>query len=297
MKILIFGGSGQVGFELQRALAPAATLCVPGLGGVPRIDVCDFVAIEKCVADFAPIVVINAAAYTAVDRAENERDLATRINAQAPGVLARAAAKVGAAIVHYSTDYVFDGKGQSYQTEDAIPAPLNHYAASKLAGEEAVAAANPSHLILRTSWVYAVHGKNFPKTILRLAASRDTLSVVADQVGAPTGAPLLADATTQALFALQRGKGAYGLYHLVASGEASWHELAVFLCEEALAQGLLPKVPEIKPIVSAEFPTPAKRPFNSRLSSEKFKSQFDLLLPHWKEGASHFVRELAQARI
>ena len=270
---------------------------VPGFGGHPRIDLSDFAKLEECVAAFVPDVVINAAAYTAVDKAESEREQATRINGYAPGVLARAASKVGAAIVHYSTDYVFDGDGQGLRTEDAATAPLNHYGASKLAGEEAVAAANPRHLILRTSWVYAAHGKNFPKTILRLAASRDTLSVVADQVGAPTGAPLLADATTQALLGLQRGKGAYGLYHLVASGETSWHELAVFLCNEALAQGLLPKVPDIKPITSAEFPTPAKRPFNSRLSNEKFKTNFDLSLSHWKDDVSHLVRELAQSRI
>ena len=297
LNILLFGGTGQVGFELQRALAPVATLRVPGFGAHPRVDFCDFAKLEECVAAFSPDVVINAAAYTAVDKAESERDLATRINAEAPGVLARAAAKTNAAIIHYSTDYVFDGQGHGYRGENESTAPLNHYGASKLAGELAVAAENPRHLILRTSWVYATHGKNFPKTILRLAASRDTLSVVADQMGAPTGAPLLADATTQALLALQHGKGACGLYHLVASGETSWHELAMFLCDEALAQGLLTKVPEIKPITSAEFPTPARRPFNSRLANEKFKTDFDLLLPHWKVGVSQLVRELAQVRL
>ena len=222
MKILILGGAGQIGFELRRAMAPMARLLVPGFDGQPRLDLNDFAALEKCVTDFVPDFVINAAAYTVVDKAESDRALATRINAEAPGVLAHAAAKVGAGIVHYSTDYVFDGGGHSYRTEDAATAPLNHYGASKLAGEEAVAAENPRHLILRTSWVYAAHGKNFPKTILRLAASRDTLSVVADQIGAPTGAPLLSDATAHALLALQRGEGAYGLYHLVASGEVSW---------------------------------------------------------------------------
>ncbi|MDP8997003.1 MAG: dTDP-4-dehydrorhamnose reductase [Pseudomonadota bacterium] len=297
MKILLFGGTGQVGFELQRALAPVATLRVPGFEGHPRIDFCNFAELEKCVAQFAPDVVINAAGYTAVDKAESERDLATRINAEAPGVLAHAAAKVNAAIMHYSTDYVFDGEGHNYRGENESTAPLNHYGASKLAGEAAVVAKNPHHLIFRTSWVYAAHGKNFPKTILRLAANRDKLSVVADQMGAPTGAPLLADATTHALLALQRGKGSYGLYHLVASGETSWHELAMFLCDEALAQGLLTKVPELKPITSAEFPTPARRPFNSRLANEKFKTNFDLLLPHWKVGVSQLVRELAQARL
>ena len=297
MKILIFGGSGQVGFELQRALWPVSSLRVPGFGGDPRIDLNDFGKLEETINDFVPDVVINAAAYTAVDKAESERDLATRINAEAPGVLARAAAKVGAAIIHYSTDYVFDGAGQAYRPEDAPTAPLNHYGASKLGGEKAVAAANARHLILRTSWVYAAHGKNFPKAILRLATSRDTLSVVADQVGAPTGAPLLADATMHALLKLKKGKGAFGLYHLVASGETSWYELATFLCNEAFAHGLLSKVPQIKPIISNEFSTPAIRPFNSRLSNEKFKTNFDLLLPQWKVGVSHLVRELAQARI
>lgn len=297
MNILLFGGSGQVGFELQRALAPVATLRVPGFGDHPRVDLCEFADLEKCVAHFAPDVVINAAAYTAVDNAESDRDLATRINAEAPGVLARAAAKVNAAIIHYSTDYVFDGEGHNYRGEDEATSPLNYYGASKLAGERAVAEENPRHLILRTSWLYATQGKNFPKTILRLAASRDTLSVVTDQVGAPTGAPLLADATTQALLALQCGKGDYGVYHLVASGETSWRELAIFLCEEALAQGLLTKVPEIEPITSSEFPTLARRPLNSRLANEKFKNNFDLLLPHWKVGVSQLVRELAQTRL
>ncbi|MDP8996445.1 MAG: NAD(P)-dependent oxidoreductase, partial [Pseudomonadota bacterium] len=198
---------------------------------------------------------------------------------------------------HYSTDYVFDGEGHNYRGEDESTTPLNHYGASKLAGELAVAAENSRHLILRTSWVYATHGKNFPKTILRLAANHDPLSVVVDQVGATTGAPLLADATIHALLALQRGKGAYGVYHLVASGETSWHGLAEYLCNEALEQGLLLKMPLIKSITSAEFPTPATRPLNSRLANEKFKTTFDLLLPHWKIGVSQLVRELAQARL
>ena len=297
MKILVFGGGGQVGFELQRSLAPLAELRVPGYGGLARIDLSDFAALEKCVADLSPDVVVNAAAFTGVDKAESERDLATHINADAPGVLARAAARVGALIIHYSTDYVFEGEGRSYRAEDAATAPLNHYGASKLAGEVAVASENLRHLILRASWVYAVHGKNFPKTILRRAASGETLSVVADQVGAPTGAPLLADATAHAIRSLGHGNGGCGLYHLVAGGEASWHELAVFLCAEALTHGLLSSFPEIKPITSAEFPTPAQRPFNSRLSNEKFKSEFGLLLPHWKEGVAHFVRELASAKL
>ena len=297
MKILIFGGGGQVGFELQRSLAPLAQLRVPGYGGLARVDLSDFSGLEKCVADFSPDVVVNAAAYTAVDRAESEHSLSNQINAVAPGVLARAAARVGALIIHYSTDYVFDGEGRNYRAEDAATAPLNHYGISKLAGEVAVAGENPRHVILRTSWVYAVHGKNFPKAILRLAASSETLSVVADQVGAPTGAPLLADATAHAIMSLGYGKGDCGLYHLVAGGETSWHELAVFLCDQALAHGLLAKVPDVKPITSAEFPTPAKRPCNSRLFNQKFKSEFGLMLPHWKDGVTQFVRELASAKL
>ena len=297
MKILIFGGSGQIGVELQRAFATVAALNVPGQDGTPRVDLCDSASLEKSIATIAPDVVINAAAHTAVDKAESERDLAMQINAEAPGVIARAAAKIGAVIVQYSTDYVFDGQGTEYRREDAATAPLNHYGYSKLAGEEAVASANPRHLILRTSWVYAVHGQNFPKTILRLAASRDTLSVVADQSGAPSGAPLLADATVHALMGLRYGRGTHGLYHLVASGEVSWHGFAEFLCAEAHAQGLLQKMPEIKAVASVDFPTPATRPSNSRLCNEKFKATFGLQLPHWKIGAAHFVRELAQAKL
>ena len=185
MKVILLGATGQVAFELQCALAPIVELFTPGFGNVQRIDLCDFAHLEKYVHDFAPDFVINVAAYTSVDKAESDRDFATTINAEAPGVLARAAVKVGAAIVHYSTDYVFDGSGEEPRDERDVVAPPNHYGASKLAGERAVAAENPRHLILRTSWVYAAHGKNFRKTILRLAASRDTLSVVADQVGAP----------------------------------------------------------------------------------------------------------------
>ena len=297
MKILIFGGSGQIGIELQRAFAPVAALNVPGQDGNPRVDLCDSASLEKSIGTIAPDVVINAAAHTAVDKAESERDLAMQINAEAPGVMARAAAKIGAVIVQYSTDYVFDGQGTEYRREDAATSPLNHYGYSKLDGEEAVAVANPHHLILRTSWVYATHGNNFPKTILRLATSRDTFSVVADQIGAPSGAPLLADATVHALMALRYGRGAHGLYHLVASGEVSWHGFAEFLCAEARAQGLLQKMPEIKAIASVEFPTLAKRPLNSRLCNKKFKATFGLQLPHWKIGAAHLVRELAQAKL
>ena len=297
MKILIFGGSGQIGIELQRAFAPVAALNVPGQDGNPRVDLCDSASLENSIATIAPDVVINAAAYTAVDKAESERDLAMHINADAPGVMARAAAKAGAAIIHYSTDYVLDGQGTEYRREDAATAPLNHYGYSKLAGEEAVASANPRHLILRTSWVYAVHGNNFPKTILRLAGSRETLSVVADQCGAPSGAPLLADATVHALIGLRHGRGTFGLYHLVASGEVSWHGFAEFLCAEAQIQGLLQKMPEIKAVASTEFPARAERPLNSRLCNEKFKATFGLQLPHWKIGAAHLVRELAQAKL
>ncbi|HEY5363267.1 MAG TPA: dTDP-4-dehydrorhamnose reductase [Aestuariivirga sp.] len=297
MRVILLGITGQVGFELQRALAPIAEVYCPGYGDNMRLDLCDFAGIEKCVRDFVPDVVINAAGYTAVDKSETEREHATIVNAEAPGVLARVAAKVGAAIIHYSTDYVFDGEGCEPRSEFASTSPLNHYGASKLAGDVVVAAENARHLILRTSWVYAAHGKNFPKTILRLASTRDVISVVSDQMGAPTGAPLLADATTHALLKLRDDSSAFGLYHLVAGGEASWYELAIFLCEQAKAQGLLQKVPEIKPISSVEYPTPAKRPLNSRLSTEKFRTNFSLSLPHWKDGINHFVLELARAKL
>jgi len=286
MKVLIFGSTGQVGFELQRAFAPVAEVIVPP----QRINLMDFAGLEKVVADVRPDLVVNAAAFTAVDTAETERDLATKINAEAPGVLARTAAKCGAGLIHYSTDYVFGGQGDQPFREDDITGPLNHYGASKLAGEEAVRAANAKHLILRASWIYAVHGKNFPKTMLRLAKECDVLQVVDDQIGAPTAAELIADATVHAAL-----RGHYGTYHLAAAGGASWYGVANFVLRQAHEAGLIARVPEIKPIPSTQFPTPAQRPKNSRLSTEKFRRTFGLELPSWQSGITHFVQTLAKA--
>jgi len=288
MKVLIFGGTGQVGFELQRAFAPVAEVIVPA----PRVDLADFGGLEQAVSDLRPDLVVNAAAYTAVDRAETERELATKINADAPAVLARAATKIEAPFIHYSTDYVFDGQGDRPFNEDDATGPLNHYGASKLAGEVAVRAANPNHLIFRTSWVYAPCGKNFPNTMLRLAQERDVLQVVDDQIGAPTSAQLIANATVQA--ALR--KSDYGTYHLVAGSETSWHGLATAVLTQALDLGLIAKLPEIKAVPSSQFPAGAQRPKNSRLSTEKFRRTFCMGLPYWQTGISDFVQTLAKAR-
>jgi len=295
MKILLFGKNGQVGWELQRALAP--------LGEVIALDAdstglsADFSKPESLAAtvrEVAPRWIVNAAAHTAVDKAESESDLARAINATAPGVLAREAAAAGAWLMHYSTDYVFDGSGSTARAEDAPTGPLGVYGATKLEAEELIRASGCQHLIFRTSWVYAARGGNFARTMLKLAQDRDALKVIDDQIGAPTGADLLADLTAHAMrsVALQPQHG--GTYHAVASGHTSWHGYATHVIEKARARGVPIRVAReaIAAVPTSAFPTPARRPANSRLDTEKLRNTFGLYLPDWQSGVDRMLAEV-----
>ena len=297
MKILLFGRNGQLGWELQRALAV--------LGDVTALDArgdasgpADFDAPESLAAivrRVAPDVVVNAAAYTAVDRAETEPGRAMRINAEAPGVLARAAAASGAWLVHYSTDYVFDGSGAEPWREDSPTGPLSVYGRSKLSGEAFVRESGCRHLIFRTSWVYAARGVNFARTMLRLARERESLSVIDDQVGAPTGAELLADVTAHALRAVTTSPALGGTYHAAAAGETSWHGYACHVVEAAqrLGHAVRATPDRIRPIPSSAYPQAATRPKNSRLATTKLRDAFGLDLPPWQCGVERMLEELA----
>ena len=289
MKLLLFGAGGQVGWELQRALAPLGELTALHRGD---IDFKSGDALQARVEAVAPQAIVNAAAYTAVDRAETEPEFAHAINAAAPARLARAARSLGAWLVHYSTDYVFDGSGDAPRDEDAATAPLNVYGRTKLDGERAIRAANCRHLILRTSWVYAARGGNFARTMLGLAAERERLSVVADQVGAPTGAELIADATAHALRVAFERPGVSGTYHLVAGGETSWHGYAMHVIDAARRAGRALTVQRIDPIATRDWPTPAARPLNSRLATRKFAETFGLSMPPWQAGVDRMLAEV-----
>jgi len=295
MKILLFGKGGQVGWELQRSLAPLGQLIALDHDGADGLcgDFTDLAGLAETVQRIRPDVIVNAAAYTAVDKAESEPDLARTINALAPGVLADEAQKIGAWLVHYSTDYVFDGSGNKPWRETDDTGPLSVYGKTKREGEQAVARCE-RHLIFRTSWVYAVRGANFAKTMLRLASERDQLNVIDDQIGAPTGADLLADVTAHALRSAQAQPELAGLYHLVAGGETSWYGFARFVIETARQMGQSIKVsPEaIKPIPSSAYPLPAPRPNNSRLDTRKLQTAFDFTLPEWQSGVERMLVEV-----
>ena len=287
MRVLLFGANGQVGHELRRALAPLGeVICATRSGTLADGTACqaaDFDApqtLAPLVAELAPDVVVNAAAYTAVDRAESEREAAFRANAQAPGELAGACARSGALLVHYSTDYVFDGLGTRPYREDDPTAPLGVYGASKLAGEQAVAGSGARHLVLRTAWVYASHGHNFMRTMLRLARERDELRVVADQVGTPTPAALIADVTARIVAGPFDSSG---IRHLTAGGETSWHGFASAIVARALALGLIARAPQVLPITTADYPTPAPRPAYSRLDCARLEEELGVALPDWKQ--------------
>ena len=293
MKILLLGKGGQVGWELQRALAPLGELVALDFDSTEYHA--DFSQPEKLAATVAalkPDVIVNAAAHTAVDRAESEPDLARKINAEAPAVLAKAAAAIGALLVHYSTDYVFDGSGNQPRAEDAPTAPLSVYGQTKLEGEQAIQRSGCKHLIFRTSWVYAARGGNFAKTMLRLAADREKLTVIDDQHGAPTGAELLADCTAHAIRATLADVSKAGLYHLVAGGEVTWNGYARFVIEQARALGVTLKATAVDPVPTSAFPTPAARPLNSRLDTSRFQQTFGLVLPQWQAGAARMLREI-----
>lgn len=296
MKILLFGRNGQVGWELQRSLAPLGEVVALDRAGADGLcgDLMDAEGVARTVRAVRPDAVVNAAAYTAVDKAESEGDRAAQVNAVTPGAMAHAAAEVGAWLVHYSTDYVFDGGGTRPWREDDPTGPLSVYGRTKLAGEQRIVAANPKHLVLRTSWVYAARGGNFARTMLRLAGERERLTVIDDQIGAPTGADLLADVTVHALRATLADPRLAGTYHAVAAGETSWHGYASFVIEWARARGQTIKVaPQaIEPVPTTAFPTPAKRPLNSRLSCDKLNHAFGLRLPVWQTGVERMLTEI-----
>ena len=294
MRILLLGCTGQVGWELQRSLSV--------LGEVVALDhsspdLCgDFAhpeGVAATVRAVCPDVIVNAAAHTAVDKAESEPDLARLLNATTPGVLAREAHALGALLVHYSTDYVFDGSGETARDEQAAMAPLSVYGQTKLEGEQLIQASGCRHLIFRTSWVYAARGANFAKTMLRLAKERDALTVINDQFGAPTGADLLADVTSHAIRHVAQHPEHLGLYHCVAGGETTWHAYAQFVIDTArqLQPELALQVQAIHPVPTSAFPTPAVRPHNSRLNTQKLQAAFGLQLPHWQQGVARMLQE------
>lgn len=297
MKILLFGKGGQVGWELQRSLAVLGEVVALDFGSVGLCgNFADLAGLAATIRQVAPDVIVNAAAHTAVDKAESEPELARTLNALAPGVLADEAQKLGAWLVHYSTDYVFDGSGNAPWRETDATGPLSVYGQTKLEGEQAVARCT-RHLIFRTSWVFAARGGNFAKTMLRLAREREQLSVIADQFGAPTGAELLADVTAHALRSVlsePESSRLAGLYHLVAAGETSWHGFACHVLERAQARGQTLKAgpANVLAIGTADYPTPAKRPFNSRLDTTRLRTAFGLHLPDWRIGVDRMLDEI-----
>ena len=294
MKILLLGKNGQLGWELQRSLAYLGEILALDRLGERGFcgNLSDLEGLRATIATFKPDVIINAAAYTAVDKAESEPALAELINTKAPQLLAQEALKINALLVHYSTDYVFDGDGSAFWTENETPAPINEYGKSKLAGEQAIQASGCQYLVFFISWVYGSKGNNFAKTMLRLASERQTLSVISDQFGAPTSAALLADCTAHAIYQTIRNPQLIGLYHLAASGITTWYDYASLVIENAKARGQALAVAEINPIATADYLTPAKRPHNSRLDTTKFCDSFELVLPEWQYGVIRMLDEI-----
>lgn len=299
MKLLLLGCNGQVGWELQRSLAPLGEVVAlqrqahgktSGLCG----DISDLSALAQTIRAVRSDVIVNAAAHTAVDKAESEPDLALRLNAEAPEVMAQEAKRLGALLVHYSTDYVFDGSGSAARQESDATVPLSVYGRTKLDGEQRIAATGCRHLIFRTSWVYAARGGNFAKTMLRLAQEREQLGVINDQWGAPTGADLIADVTAHAVRHVLAQGSAAGIYHLVAGGETTWHAYATYVIERAraLRPDMVWKVQEIAAVPTAAFPTPAARPLNSRLDTQKLQTFLQLHLPPWQSGVDRMLQEI-----
>jgi dTDP-4-dehydrorhamnose reductase len=301
--ILLLGADGQVGFELHRALAPLGRIVattrkgvLPGGIDCARLDLADADALRGLIETTQPRWIVNAAAYTAVDRAEDEPELARRINGDALAVIGDAAREIDARVVHYSTDYVFDGAAQQPWREADATGPLGAYGRSKLAGEVALRESGAAHLIFRTAWVYGPRGANFLRTMLRLARERDRLTVVADQTGTPTPAGLIAETTALVVHAL-REAGAddarFGTYQLTANGHTTWHGFASRIVELAFNAGLIERLPEVAAITTDQFPTKAKRPTYSVLDTSRLQSTFGLALPDWTEGLARVMGELA----
>ncbi len=295
MKILLFGKNGQVGWELQRSLAPLGQLITLGSGDTGYCgNLADLSGIQQTIRNLAPDIIVNAAAYTAVDKAETESLLAHRLNAEAPGVMAQEAKRSNALLIHYSTDYVFDGTGDQAYIETDQPGPLNVYGHSKLAGEQAIIDSGCLHLIFRTSWVYATYGSNFIKTILRLTSQKNDLTIVSDQIGSPTGAELIADVTAHVLHRFKEHPECSGIYHLAARQYTSWYEYAQFIrtCTQSIHPTDTVASCKISPISSKEFRLPAQRPLNSRLNTSKIEKNFDLTLPSWQSGVARTLQEI-----
>ncbi len=294
MKILLFGMGGQVGWELQRSLAPLGELVALDHDSTEYCgNFSNPMGLVDTVRKVKPDLIVNAAAHTAVDKAESEPELVRTLNALTPELLAQEAQRLGAWFVHYSTDYVFDGSGDRPWSETDLPAPLNVYGHSKLEGEQRVQSACQRHLIFRTSWVYAARGGNFAKTMLRLAQERDRLTVIDDQVGAPTGAELLADVTAHAIVQAMRQPADAGLYHLAAAGETSWWGYATHVLAQArqLQPALQIRAAEVLAVPTSAFPTPARRPHNSRLDTRKLQATFGVKLPSWQQGVNRMLAE------
>ncbi len=295
LKLLLLGANGQLGTELRRSLAPLGDVVIAtqdGIQGEAPCETADFgrpESLRTLVERIAPDIVVNAAAHTAVDRAEQEPDLSFLINAEAPGVLAQACKRHDALLVHYSTDYVFDGRGARPYREADETTPNSVYGASKRAGEQAVQGSGCRHLIFRTAWVYAAHSNNFLRTMLRVGAERDELRVVADQIGTPTPAALIADTTAQVLRQAPRTSG---IWHLTASGHTSWHGFAEAIFAGAVARGLLARAPRVTAITTADYPTPAARPAYSVLDCSALQRGFGIALPDWREGLDRVLDEL-----
>jgi dTDP-4-dehydrorhamnose reductase len=300
MNILLLGANGQVGHALRSALSPLGEVVATTRSGtLDDGSVCEIADFDRpstlpvLIARFAPQAVVNAAAYTAVDRAETDRDAAFRANADAPAAIAQACAAAGIPLIHYSTDYVFDGSGTRPYREDDSTSPLGVYGESKRAGEEAIDASGARHAILRTAWVYAAHGKNFMRTMLRLAAERDELRVVADQIGSPTSADLIAETTVSVLRAMiDDPQRSFGTRHLTASEQTSWHGFASAIVERAHAQGLLARRPAVTAIATADYPTPARRPAYSVLDCGLLQSELGLRLPRWSDDLDRVIAQL-----
>lgn len=294
MKILILGKNGQVGWELQRALAPLAELIALDRSGLDELcgDVSQPEKIAQTILTLKPDVVVNASAYTAVDQAESDQVLADVVNHLSVQAMAEACLKVQALFVHYSTDYVFSGQSETPFVESDAISPINVYGKTKALGEQAIVNSGCHYLIFRTSWVYASHGKNFLKTMLNLAKQRDTLSIIDDQVGAPTSASLIADVSAHAIVQTLTDQTKTGLYHLVASGETSWFGYAQYIFDQARDLGIELAIQQVNPIPTTAYPTPAKRPHNSKLNIQKLQQTFQLNLPDWKQGVKRTIMEL-----